>query len=240
LNYVYQLPGQSLKGIAGVILGGWSYNGIWALQTGAHWEPYTSANHKLREITPSDPVNNPNHLCEITTTYNDISSGNCVNSGGDYNLDGGRNDRPSSSVSGFSGFTHNTWANGWCSDPNKTFNGVAWGGCEAQGGVSNQSNLPILTQPNGTCLGCYGNLGRNTFVGPGQWFADMALSKTFKFTERVSMKFDANAFNIFNHANFLLATVGGGSHNQPRTANFGTAAGTLNPRQLQFGVKISF
>jgi hypothetical protein len=68
----------------------------------------------------------------------------------------------------------------------------------------------------------------------------MALSKTFKFTEHVSMKFDANGFNVFNHANFLLATVGGGSHNQPRVGNFGQAAGTLNPRQLQFGVKISF
>jgi hypothetical protein len=210
-------------------LGGWSYNGIWAFQTGAHWEPYTSANHKLREISDAT----------APCTAADVPN-NCQNLGGDYNLDGGRNDRPSSSVSGFSGFTHNTWSNGWCSDPNQTFNGVAWGGCESEGGVSNQSNLPILTQPNGTCLGCYANLGRNTFVGPGQWYADMALSKTFKFTERVSMKFDANGFNVFNHTNFLLATVGGGSHNQPRTANFGTAAGTLNPRQLQFGVKISF
>jgi len=144
-------------------------------------------------------------------------------------------------VSGFNSFGHNTWANGWCTPgADGNYTGVVWGGCAANDGVPNQGNLPVLTQPNGTCLACYGNLGRNTFVGPGQWFADMALSKTFKFTERVNMKFDANAFNIFNRANFLLATVGGGSHNQPRTGNFGQAAGTLNPRQLQFGVKISF
>jgi len=68
----------------------------------------------------------------------------------------------------------------------------------------------------------------------------MTLSKTFKFTERINLKFDANAFNIFNHTNFLLATAGGGAHNQPRTGNFGTAAGTLNARQLQFGLKLSF
>jgi len=241
LNYVYQLPGQNLKGVAGVILGGWSYNGIWAFQTGPHWEPYTSQSNKLREITPSDPVGNPKHLCKVTATYNDVASGNCVNLGGDYNLDGGKNDRPNSSVSGFNSFGHNTWANGWCtpgSDGNYT--GVVWGGCAANDGVANQGNLPVLTQPNGTCLACVGNLGRNSFVGPGQWFADMALSKTFKFTERVSMKFDANGFNVFNRSNFILATVGGGSHNQPRTGNFGQAAGTLNPRQLQFGVKISF
>jgi hypothetical protein len=68
----------------------------------------------------------------------------------------------------------------------------------------------------------------------------MTLSKVFKFTERVNMKFDANAFNVFNHTNFVLATAGGGAHNQPRFPNFGTAAGTLGPRQLQLGVKISF
>ena len=155
-------------------------------------------------------------------------------------------------MSGFNSFGHNTWANGWCTPgADGNYTGVVWGGCAANDGVPNQGNLPVLTQPNGTCLACYGNLGRNTFVGPGQWFADMALSKTFKFTERVNMKFDANAFNIFNRANFLLATVGGGSHNQYAhtdpvtgqmvpTANFGSAAATLNPRQLQFGVKISF
>ena len=28
------------------------------------------------------------------------------------------------------------------------------------------------------------------------------------------MKFDAQAFNIFNRANFILATAGGGAHNK--------------------------
>jgi len=96
-----------------------------------------------------------------------------------------------------------------------------------------------------------GNLGRNTFVGPGQWYADMTLSKTFKFTERINLKFDANAFNIFNHTNFLLATQGGGAHNQYASndpasggltaiSNFGKAAGTLNARNLQVGLKLNF
>jgi hypothetical protein len=79
----------------------------------------------------------------------------------------------------------------------------------------------------------------------------MTLSKTFKITERVNLKFDANAFNIFNHTNFLLATAGGGANNlyaftDPNTGaftvngDFGKAAGTLNARNLQFGVKVSF
>ncbi len=40
LNYVWELPGKNLHGFVGAVLGGWSYNGIWAFQSGAHWEPY--------------------------------------------------------------------------------------------------------------------------------------------------------------------------------------------------------
>jgi hypothetical protein len=143
-----------------------------------------------------------------------------VNHGGDFNLDHGRNDRPSASVTHLSGITHDQWANGFYAGPNQP----------------NPVNITFSTP----CLGCSGNLGRNTFVGPGQWAADMTLSKTFKFTERVNMKFDANGFNVFNHTNFLLATAGGGAHNKYTSGNFGQAAGTLNQRELQFGVKISF
>jgi hypothetical protein len=214
VNYVYQLPGQNLKGAVGAILGGWSYNGIWSFQSGAHWEPYTSA-------TPNLQGTNADGSCSVA----DVSNGACHNVGGDYNLDGGRNDRPNASVSGVSGVSHNSWANGW-------------------GRVNNGGGTYTTTSPNivfsEPCLGCVGNLGRNTFVGPGNWTADMTLSKTFKFTERVNMKFEANGFNVFNHTNFVLATAGGGANNQPRRGLFGEAAGTLNPRNLQMGVKVSF
>jgi len=69
----------------------------------------------------------------------------------------------------------------------------------------------------------------------------MTLSKIFKITERVNMKFDANAFNVFNHTNFILATAGGGANNKPfQQPNFGQAAGTLRAREMQFGLKLSF
>jgi hypothetical protein len=216
-NYVWQLPGQNLKGVMGAIAGGWSLNGIWQFQSGAHWEPFTSSSSRLREITPSDPVNNPRHLCKITATYNDIASGNCVNKGGDFNLDGGKNDRPDSTIRGFAGGNHSMWANGFY----------------AAGFSPSTFSTP-------SCLGCSGNLGRNSFVGPGNWYADMTMSKTFKITERVNMKFDANAFNVFNRTNFILATAGGGANNKYTSSNFGQAAGTLNPRVMQFGVRVSF
>src|SRR5208283_4384322 len=40
INYVWQLPGQNLHGPLGVAIGGWSWNGIVSMQTGAHWSPY--------------------------------------------------------------------------------------------------------------------------------------------------------------------------------------------------------
>jgi outer membrane receptor for ferrienterochelin and colicin len=207
LNYVWQLPGQDMKGVAGAIVGGWSLNGIWSFQSGAHWEPFRSSGPNL-EGTNSDGS------CSVA----DVTGGLCVNAGGDFNLDRGRNDRPDSSVKSFGDFSRQTWANGW--------------------GASTQTNLPVLTSP--TCLGCTGNLGRNTFVGPGNWAADMTLSKTFKITERVNLKFDANAFNVFNRANFILATSGGGANNIYTRGQFGQAAGTLNAREMQFGLKFSF
>jgi hypothetical protein len=97
--------------------------------------------------------------------------------------------------------------------------------------------LPVFSAP---CIGCAGNLGRNTFVGPGIWQTDMTLSKTFKFTERVGLRFEAQGFNVFNRTNFLLATAGGAGHNEIRSGIFGQAAGTLNARNLQFGLKLTF
>lgn len=207
VNYVFELPGQNLHGAAGWVAGGWSLNGIWTFQSGAHWSPYASNSPNLVEISD----NNTN------CTAADVTGGNCVNLGGDFNLNADKNDRPNSSVPGFGNFSRSTWANGW-----------------AAGG---QTGLPTLTSP---CLACTGNLGRNQFVGPGNWAADMTLSKIFKFTERVNLKFEASAFNIFNRANFILATGGGGGRNHLSFGNFGEAGGTLDPRELQLGLKLSF
>jgi hypothetical protein len=215
LNYVWDIPLGKHTGFLNALLGGWQYNGIWAFQTGAHWSPYDRRPEKLREISDST----------VSCTATDVNTGNCQNLGGDYLLSRtnshSRNSRPNSTVSSFDSATHNMWANGW---------GPQW----APGGG-------IFSTP---CLGCAGSLGRNTFVGPRQWYADMSLFKNFKVTERVGLQFRAEGFNVFNHTNFVLATSGQASlettHNQFPLGNFGQAGGTLNPRNLQFGLKVSF
>ncbi len=129
----------------------------------------------------------------------------CVNIGGDYNLDGEKNDRPDAMADHIH-TTHAQWANGF--------------------------NLPdhFFSAP---CLGCVGNLGRNTFIGPSYWSADISLSKTFALFDRFNLQFRAEAFNVFNHTNFLIG------ENRLNTPNFGQAGGTAPPRNLQFGLKLS-
>jgi len=198
LNYVIELPGQNLNGVKGAVLGGWNYNGTWAFQSGAHWEPYNSLSR---------------HLTGDCSTAG-ISAGLCLNTGGDFNLDHGNNDRPNSTLSAYVP-SRSQWENGW-------------------------GSALVTSTFSAPCIGCVGNLGRNTFVGPGVWFSDMSLSKTFKFTERVNLKFDAQGFNVFNRTNFVLATTGGGAHNRINASSFGKAAGTLNSRNLQFGLRLAF
>jgi len=199
-NYVWELPGRNLHGILGAVLGGWSYNGVWAFQTGTHWEPFRGGAARL----------------EGDCSTAGIAAGSCVNTRGDYNLDHGRNDRPDSSKANFDPGA-DLWATGW---------DFTAGG-----------RLPVLSSP---CLACTSNLGRNTFVGPNLWETDMSVAKVFKFTERVNLRFDAQGFNIFNRTNFVMATGGGLAHNDRRDGEFGKAGGTLNARNLQFGLKLSF
>jgi len=221
VNHVWQVPGYNLKGPAGAIAGGWSLSGIWSFQTGAHWQPFRGGADHLVEINGLG--GNPPGSCTVA----DVSDGNCQNTGGDYLLTRGRNERPDSSVPRFGDFSRSTWACGWSA--------------AACPGVTPQANLPVLTAP---CLGCLGNLGRNTFVGPGFWSADTTLSKNFKLTERFTLKFDAAAFNLFNRANFVLATAAAGANNDTRNPLLGKAGGTtvgnIGPRTMQFGLKLTF
>jgi hypothetical protein len=226
-NYVWNLPGQNLHGIEGAAIGGWTLNGIWSFQSGAHWSPYA-------HLTPPNLLSTASATAGNPCTSTDVSGGTCENVGGEWTLDGQFPgiDRPDSSADHFSQ-SRSAWKNGWA--PNTPggfsfFSGTAPGSYSATG-------FPTLSAP---CLACVGTLGRNTFTGPGQWTADMTLGKNFRLTERFNLKFEASAFNIFNRANFLLATFGGGANNSLDNPLFGEAAGTLNARNLQLGLKLIF
>ena len=79
-----------------------------------------------------------------------------------------------------------------------------------------------------------GNLGRNTFIGPNYWVLDTSLLKNVTVSERLHLQFRIEAFNVFNRTNFLLGDNNIGS------PSFGLAGGTHPPRNLQFGLKMSY
>ncbi len=69
-------------------------------------------------------------------------------------------------------------------------------------------------------LGANPTLGRNSFVSSGVNIWNMGMFKNTKLTERVTLQFRADAFNVFNHYNFSLA--------QPTVFQTGVLIGTVN------------
>jgi len=100
------------------------------------------------------------------------------------------------------------------------------------------ANRGLFTFP---LFGGPGNVGRNVFRGPHYRNFDMVISKNTKLTERVSLQFRSEFYNIFNHPNFQQpdqfindATFG------ESTAQVGRNDNTTGARQLQFGMKLLF
>ena len=52
-------------------------------------------------------------------------------------------------------------------------------------------------------IGTFGNSGKNILRGPKFFNADFGLLKTTKTTEKTSVQFRAEFFNIFNNVNFI-------------------------------------
>ncbi len=90
--------------------------------------------------------------------------------------------------------------------------------------------------------GEYGNLGRNAVRGPGLWQTDAGLAKHIALSERASLQFRSEFFNIFNRAQYglPLADVSSGTFGRIiGTANLGPV-GTGTPRQIQFMLRLEF
>ena len=88
--------------------------------------------------------------------------------------------------------------------------------------------------------GTYGNVGRNTLQGPSLKQFDLALAKHWTLSERLTLQFRSEFFNLFNHTNFntpnpvvYAAATGGPSP----TAGVITSTATTS-RQVQLGLKL--
>jgi len=86
-------------------------------------------------------------------------------------------------------------------------------------------------------LGQIGNAPRRFFYGPGLENFDIALRKEVGITERTNLQFRAEAFNVFNHAQFFGAASVNGNIS---SAGFGQVVNAMPPRQVQLAMKFTF
>jgi hypothetical protein len=174
INFTYDLPGRSLTGAAGKVLGGWQTSGIFSARDGI---PFT--------VT----VQAPSHFTNVGG-YPDVAPGN-------------------------KGYTYET------RNVDRYF------------GISSFTPPPTNT---------VGNAGRTILIGPGAAKFDWVLVKQTSLTERVSLQFRSEFFNLFNRANFNTPS---GTRLFVRSGAvdpaFGRITGTTtSARQVQFGMRLVF
>lgn len=89
-------------------------------------------------------------------------------------------------------------------------------------------------------VGQVGNAMRRYFTGPGINNFDMALLKDTKITESMQLQFRAEAFNIWNHAQFYNPSTAVGNINNTGAGGFGYITAAQNPRIMQLALKLLF
>jgi hypothetical protein len=97
--------------------------------------------------------------------------------------------------------------------------------------------------PDGTTG--FGDSPRNCIYGPRQVNVDFTLGKTFKLTERQSLRFRTEVFNLFNHPSFQNPLFTGFANVEATNSNGTSAVGEINqtngtPRLIQFSLKYLF
>jgi hypothetical protein len=105
--------------------------------------------------------------------------------------------------------------------------------------VNNWFNPAAFAVP---AVGTWGTLGRNIGRGPGYYEIDTALEKETAVTERLAIKFRAEAFNVLNHPTY------GDPASDISSPSFGVITTPLNtgatgigtPRRIQFMLRLVF
>ncbi len=82
--------------------------------------------------------------------------------------------------------------------------------------------------------GQFGNSRRRFFHGPGLNNFNMALAKSTKITESKQLQLRFEAFNVFNHAQFMNPT------GEINSSQFGQVTNARDPRIMQIGAKFLF
>jgi hypothetical protein len=114
--------------------------------------------------------------------------------------------------------------------------------------IAGRSNNPILGGPDRyydpsafalPAAGFFGNLGRNTLIGPGLASIDLSVNKRFRISERVEAQFRTEMFNSLNHPNFAIPSARTVYSSSGPVGSAGRITSTAtSARQLQLGLKL--
>ena len=126
-----------------------------------------------------------------------------------------------------------------------SFSGVSRDRADFLGGdpmfSGSRSHAQMITQyfdtskfvPN--AIGTFGNSGKNILRGPRFFKTDFGVLKDFKPTERTSLQFRAEFFNLFNNVNFAAP-----GNTVTSTDSFGVITSAGSPRIAQLALKALF
>ncbi len=136
--------------------------------------------------------------------------------------------------------SYNPSNNGDTRNPVRPFVNPAFTGPVILGNPNQWFNPAAFLAPANAAAngGFYGNVGRDTLIGPGLATWDFSVLKDTRIHERINLQFRAEIFNLLNRVNF----------NQPNTVVFtpsgiSPTAGVITStsttsRQVQFGLKL--
>jgi hypothetical protein len=156
------------------------------------------------------------------------------------------------------GWQWNTIATAASGNPFSTVVGFDRARARFQAGTSPQrpdlapgrSNNPVLGGPDRYYdasafvlpeAGFFGNLGRNTLIGPGLVMVDVSVNKRFRITERIAAQFRTEMFNALNRPNFSIPSARTVFTSTGAVGSAGRITSTAtSARQLQLGLKLIF
>ncbi|HJQ69146.1 MAG TPA: VIT domain-containing protein [Blastocatellia bacterium] len=237
-NFVYSLPlHRGQNGVVGRLLGGWQASGIIEVASGSPFTPlqqigYTPSSAAIFASAFSDRQGSVRPFSSNPFAPADaVAFSNAANLLHHFftNPDG----TPFQSATGFIIADHTGFREGILNEARFVYNDYSVEqAARARGLLPNAfGNTFAAGRP-------FGDVSRNSLVGPDHVNVDFAILKTTKLSEKVSLQFRAEFYNLFNHPNrakpnFILENAGGyGFVDQGESDS--------DPRRVRLALKLIF
>jgi hypothetical protein len=225
-NFTWQLPGESLGGFTGAVIGGWQASGILTLNDGHPLSIFSSTTIQNNAIGQSGEQNRANLVA---------GGDNNPVLGGAYNY-----------------YDHLQFVPSFCTGVGAGSPYVGKSYSQIQDYVrtqtANRATIAPVCAPGDPEYqpGHFGNAGRNTLSSPGLVALDFSLQKNFRVKEGQQVQFRAEFFNLTNRVNLSDNVASSyGSTGAPTFDVWANPAGgqitdAAPPRTIQLGLKYTF